>query len=282
MADHNHPTGCLACDELLARENAARVAADAANHAKDEFFLTLSHELRGPLNAILSWVYLLRSGKLDAAKTARALETIERNAKAEGRLISDMLDVSRIIGAKIRLALRPVDLATIVAESVETVRPEIDKGEIQVEVDAAEPTHTISADPDRLRQVMENLLLNAIKFTPRGGHITVRLGHDAENATIDVRDTGQGIRSALLPHVFERFRQSDATATRLGGLGLGLAVVEHLVELHGGAVRAASKGEGEGATFTVTLPTHLTAADVDAIHAQVHSSTAVGPTQGNR
>ena len=273
MADHNHPAGCVACDELIARENGARIAAEDANRAKDEFFLTLSHELRGPLNAILSWVYLLRSGKLDEATTARALETIERNAKAEGRLISDMLDVSRMIGGKIRLALRPVDLATLIAETVETVRPEIDKGDIHVEIDSSQPVDRITADPDRLRQVMENLLLNAIKFTPNGGRITVRLRADSQYATIAVCDTGQGIHSDFLPHVFERFRQSDTTATRLGGLGLGLAIVEHLVELHGGAIRATSKGEGEGATFTVTLPTTLAGNDAAVIDAHVHPST---------
>jgi len=273
VVDHNHPAGCVACDELLARENAARIAAEAANRAKDDFFLTLSHELRGPLNAIVSWVYLLRSGKLDEATAARALETIERNAKAEGRLISDMLDVSRMIGAKIRLALRAVDLATLIAETVETVRPEIDKSGIHVEIDSSQPVDRITADPDRLRQVMENLLLNAIKFTPKGGRITVRLRADSQYATIAVCDTGQGIHSDFLPHVFERFRQSDTTATRLGGLGLGLAIVEHLVELHGGAIRATSKGEGEGATFTVTLPTTLAGNDAVVIDAHVHPST---------
>src|SRR5581483_3132940 len=246
---------------------------------KDDFFLSLSHELRGPLNAILNWVYLLRSGKLDAATAARALETIERNAKSEARLIGDMLDVSRMIGDKTRLALGPVDLSTLVAETVETVRPAIDESDIHVEIDSRQPIASITADPDRLRQVMENLLLNAIKFTPKGGQITVRLGSDAQYATIAVCDTGQGIRSEFLPHVFERFRQSDATPTRLGGLGLGLAIVEHLVELHGGMVKAASAGEGKGATFTVTLPTNLTSHDVDAIHARVHPSTVALATQ---
>lgn len=154
--------------------------------------------------------------------------------------------------------MRPVDLATLVSESVESVRPVIDRGLIQVEIDSPRPIDSIAADPDRLRQVMENLLLNAIKFTPRGGRITVRLRGDADNATIAVSDTGQGMRSDLVPHVFERFRQSDTTATRIGGLGLGLAIVAHLVELHGGTIDAASAGEGLGATFTVRLPTHLT------------------------
>lgn len=279
MAGHNHPPGCAACEELTARESIARLAAEAANHAKDDFFLTLSHELRGPLNAILSWVYLLRSGKLDEATAARALETIERNAKSEGRLIGDMLDVSRMIGAKIRLDLRPVNLATLVAETVETVRPAIDEGDIRVEIDSPHPIESITADPDRLRQVMENLLLNAVKFTPKGGQITVRLGHDAQHATIAVCDTGQGIRSDFLPHVFERFRQSETTTTRLGGLGLGLAIVEHLVELHGGAISATSKGEGEGATFTVTLPANLTGGVIDT---HVQPSAAAGAIQSER
>lgn len=164
MVEHNHPAGCVACDELLARENAARTTAEVANRAKDDFFLTLSHELRGPLNAILSWVYLLRTGKLDEATAARALETIERNAQAEGRLIGDMLDVARIAGGKVRLALAPVNLAALIAESVETVRPETDKGAIRVEIDSPHPIDSVTADPDRLRQVMENLLLNAVKY----------------------------------------------------------------------------------------------------------------------
>lgn len=258
MTDHNHPSGCAACEEMLQRERAANLAAEEALRDRDDFFLTLSHELRGPLNAIQGWVYLLRSGKLDDATAARALETIDRSVNAEARLVGDMLDVSRVISGKFRLAVRPVDLATLVSESVETVRPVIDRGEIQVEIDAPRPIDRITADPDRLRQVMENLLLNAIKFTPKGGRITVRLRGDADNATIAVSDTGQGMRSDFVPHVFERFRQSDATATRIGGLGLGLAIVAHLVELHGGTIDAASAGEGLGATFTVRLPTQLT------------------------
>ena len=270
MTDHNHPPGCVACDEMRLRERASEVSADEARRARDDFFLTLSHELRGPLNAIQSWVYLLRSGKLDEATIARALEIIDRSVSAEARLIGDMLDVSRVIGSKFRLALRPVDLGTLVSESVETVRPAIAQGEIEVAIDTPAPVNSITADPDRLRQVMENLLLNAVKFTPKGGRITVRLGSDATNATIAVSDTGQGIRSDFVPHVFERFRQSDTTSTRLGGLGLGLAIVEHLVGLHGGTVDAASEGEGQGATFTVTLPFHL--ADNERAAAGAHAT----------
>ena len=257
MTDHNHPSGCAACDEMSERERVASLAAEEALRDRDNFFLTLSHELRGPLNAIQGWVYLLRSGKLDDATAARALDTIARSVSAETRLIGDMIDVSRVISGKFRLAMRPVDLATLVSESVESVRPVMERGEIQVEIDSPRPIDSIAADPDRLRQVMENLLLNAIKFTPRGGRITVRLRGDADNTTIAVSDTGQGMRSDLVPHVFERFRQSDTTATRIGGLGLGLAIVAHLVGLHGGTIDAASAGEGLGATFTVRLPTHL-------------------------
>lgn len=249
---------------MLARETATQIAFEAAIRAKDDFFLTLSHELRGPLNAILGWVYLLRSGKLDHATFTRALDTIDRSANAEARLVGDMLDVSRIMGGKIRLAMRPVDVADIVEESVEAVRPAIDKGDIRVEIETSRPIGRITADPDRIRQVMENLLVNAVKFTPKGGRITVRLDSSDVDATIAVCDTGQGIRADVLPHVFERFRQSDATATRLGGLGLGLAIVEHLVALHGGRVTAASQGEGAGATFTVTLPTNPPAVDPSA------------------
>jgi signal transduction histidine kinase len=253
---HNHSVECAACDEMLAREHATRIAAETASRATQEFFLTLSHELRGPLDAILSWVYLLRAGKLDEATAARALATIERSARAEARLIGDMLEVSRMTGRKIRLAMAQVHLGSLVAETVETLRPAIDRNEIHVAFDQEDqPTGCVTADPDRLRQVLENLLLNAIKFTPKGGRIAVRLGCEGERATIAVCDSGRGIPADLLPHVFERFWQGDAGATRLGGLGLGLSIVEHLVDLHGGYIEAASEGEGRGSTFTVTLPT---------------------------
>jgi signal transduction histidine kinase len=240
--------------EMLVRECTARAEVEAANRSKDDFFLTISHELRGPLSAILSWVHLLRSGKLDEGTAVRALETIERNARSEARLVTDMLEVSRIIGGKIRLDVRPVELATIIAEAADSVRPAADARDIHVEVNSSAPIGRVTGDPGRLQQVMENLFSNAIKFTPRGGHITADVNYDAEHATIAVHDTGQGIRSDFLPHVFERFGQANGTATRLGGLGLGLAIVRHLVELHGGRVKAASAGDGQGSTFTVMLP----------------------------
>lgn len=240
---------------LLGGEQAARSEAEAANRSKDDFFLTISHELRGPLNAILSWVYLLRSGKLDAAAVAHALETVERNAKSQARLITDMLEVSRIIGGKIRLDVRPVELATIIADAADSARPAADARAIHVDVDSAPPMGIVTGDPDRLHQVMENLLSNAIKFTPRGGRITAKLSYEARHAVITVRDSGQGIDPDFLPHVFDRFGQANDTATRIGGLGLGLAIVRHLVELHGGTVDAASEGDGHGSTFTVRLLT---------------------------
>jgi signal transduction histidine kinase len=208
--------GEAALRDLLARERAARAETDVANRSKDDFFLSVSHELRGPLNAILGWVHLLRTGKLDEANGLRALETIERNAKSQANLIKDMLEVSRIIGGKVRLDLRPVELAAIIDEAADSVRPAADGRHIQVETELAPRVGTVTGDPARLQQVMENLFSNAIKFTPRGGHVVVRLGYDEKHATITMQDTGQGIRPDFLPYVFERFRQANGTAVRLG------------------------------------------------------------------
>jgi signal transduction histidine kinase len=253
VSDHDHLPGCPGCEELIERERSARVAADEASRARDDFFLTLSHELRGPLNAIKSWVYLLRSGKLNPENTARALDTLERNVAAEARLITDMLDVSRIIAGQLCITRQPLVLATLVAESADTLRPMADGVGIQIETDCETTERLITADADRLRQVIENLVINAIKFTPPGGRVGVRVGYDASSATIAVHDNGRGITSDLLPHVFERFRQGPPS-TKFRGLGLGLAIVHHIVDLHGGTVAATSEGEGLGATFTVTLP----------------------------
>ncbi len=241
-------------NELLARERTARTEAEAASRSKEEFFATISHELRGPLNAIVGWVRLLRTGKLDEETAICALETVERNARSQAHLIGELLDVSRIIAGKVRLDVRPVELATIIEEAAESVRPAAEGRSIEVETRLAPAAATVAGDPDRLQQVVENLFSNAIKFTPRGGRVTVRLAYDEKHATIIMGDTGQGIRADLLPHVFDRFRQADGTAIRFGGLGLGLAIVRDLVELHGGTVSAASEGEGQGANFTVTLP----------------------------
>ena len=242
---------------LLESEQAARREAEAANRAKDEFLATLSHELRTPLNAIVGWAHLLRTGQLDEGQTTRAVEVIDRNAKAQSQIVADVLDVSRIVMGKLRLDVRPVDLATVVEEALDTLRPAAAAKEIHIEA-SLEGGGRVSGDPDRLQQVIWNLVSNAIKFTSNGGRIQVRLRREPSHVDVVVEDTGVGIRPDFLPHVFERFRQSDSSSTRAhGGLGLGLALVRHLVELHGGTVAASSPGEGGGATFTVRLPLML-------------------------
>jgi PAS domain S-box-containing protein len=250
-------------EQLLTREQAAREAAEQANRIKDEFLAVLSHELRSPLNPILGWAKLLQSGKLDAAKTAQALATIERNAKLQADLIEDLLDVSRILRGKLNLNISSSDLASIIQAALETVRLAAESKSIQIEVNL-DSVGQVSGDPTRLQQVFWNLLSNAVKFTPAGGKVEVRLEQSESRkediyspslAQIVVSDTGKGIHPDFVPHVFDYFRQEDGATTRkFGGLGLGLAIVRHLVELHGGTVAAASEGEGKGATFTVKLP----------------------------
>ncbi|WP_348233227.1 ATP-binding protein [Trichocoleus sp. DQ-U1] len=240
---------------LLARAQEARTQAESANRMKDEFLATLSHELRSPLNAMLGWTSLLRTRKFDAATTARAIETIERNAKAQARLIEDLLDVSRIIRGQLRLTVRSMELIPVIESAINTVRPAADAKNIQVHLLVDTFVGLISGDPDRLQQIIWNLLTNAIKFTPEGGRVEVYLQGDRSHAEISVRDTGEGISPDFLPYVFDRFRQADNSITRsYTGLGLGLAIVRHLVELHGGTVRAESPGEGQGSTFIVKLP----------------------------
>jgi PAS domain S-box-containing protein len=242
---------------LLESEQAARRDAESANRAKDEFLATLSHELRTPLNAIVGWAHLLKTGQLDDGQRSRAVDIIDRNAKAQSQIVADVLDVSRIVMGKLRLDVRPVALATVVAEAIDTLRPAAAAKEIQMEV-SLPGEERVSGDPDRLQQVIWNLMSNAIKFTPNGGRVRVGLRRADGHLDVVVEDTGAGIRPDFLPHVFERFRQSDSSSTRAhGGLGLGLALVRHLVELHGGTVSAESRGEGHGATFTVRLPLML-------------------------
>jgi signal transduction histidine kinase/DNA-binding response OmpR family regulator len=241
--------------ELLVREQAARRESETANRLKDEFLATVSHELRAPLNAILGWTTLIRNGKLVEDKEEQALETIERSARAQKKLIDDLLDVSRIITGKLRLDIRVADLVSIIQSAVESARPAADaKGvHLQIEVDPA--TCPFQGDPNRIQQVIWNLLSNAVKFTPMGGSVTVRLRRLNEHIEIVVSDTGIGIAREFIPYVFERFRQADGSSTRKhGGLGLGLAIVRHLVEMHGGAAKAESAGVGQGASFTVILP----------------------------
>ncbi|MBD2024379.1 response regulator [Leptolyngbya sp. FACHB-711] len=242
-------------EQLLAREQAARAEADRANRIKDEFLAVLSHELRSPLNPILGWAKLLQNGKLDAAKTQQALQTIERNAQLQSELIEDLLDVSRILQGKLNLNISPINLAPLIQAAMETVRLAAEAKLIKVEASLEPEVGLISGDSTRLQQVIWNLLSNAVKFTPKGGQISIRLEGSDSYAHITVSDTGQGIAPDFLPYVFEYFRQADATTTRkFGGLGLGLAIVRHLVELHGGTVAVESAGVGKGATFTARLP----------------------------
>ncbi len=237
----------------------ARELAEAANRSKDEFLATLSHELRTPLNAILGWAQLLRAdvtaGVGDAADLEQGLATIERNARVQAQLIEDLLDVSRIVSGNLRLDLRPTDLRPVVAAAVDAVRPAADAKSVRLDVPLNGPPAPLVGDADRLQQIVWNLLTNAVKFTPHGGTVSVRIAAAAAGLELDVTDTGQGIAPDFLPYVFDRFRQADGTASRKhGGLGLGLAIVRHLVQLHGGTVAALSDGEGRGATFRVWLP----------------------------
>ncbi|HEX3558947.1 MAG TPA: PAS domain S-box protein [Pyrinomonadaceae bacterium] len=240
---------------LLQFESRAREAAEESNRLKDEFLATLSHELRTPLTAILGWAGMLRDGRLDAKSSATAIEIIERNARTQQQIVDDILDVSRSITGYLRLEAEPTDLRCVVEAAIDTVRPAATAKSIALSAAFEPGVGPIMGDPMRLQQVVWNLLLNAVKFTPLGGEVSVRVGHEGGHARLTVSDTGEGISADFLPHVFDRFRQGDQSTTRVhGGLGLGLSIVRHLVELHGGTVRAESVGEGLGSTFTVELP----------------------------
>ena len=239
----------------LEREQEARAQAESANRAKDEFLAILSHELRSPLNAILTWATVLREQKGDRDRVETGLEAIERNARLQTRLIADLLDVSRIISGKLALAFTSVPLTAVLESSVEAARPAAESKAIALESSIPNDLGTLAGDAARIEQVVQNLLSNAIKFTPAGGRVSLRARDDAGGVTIEVADNGIGIPPELLPHIFERFRQGDSTRTRAeGGLGLGLAIVSHLVELHGGSVVGESQGAGRGTTFRVRLP----------------------------
>jgi PAS domain S-box-containing protein len=267
--------------QLLAREQEARAQAEAANRLKDEFLATLSHELRSPLNAMLGWIRLLNSRKFDEKTTARAMETIERSAKSQAQLVEDLLDVSRIIRGQLRLNIRPIELISAIEAAIETVRPAAEAKEIGIQTRLDPVAGLVAGDSDRLQQIVWNLLSNAIKFTPKGGRVDVRLERVNSHVEIIVTDTGQGISTEFVPYVFERFRQADSSITRsYSGLGLGLAIVRHLVELHGGTVRADSPGEGQGATFTVKLPLMSLRVKSDRGE-RVHSSVESGEPSGN-
>jgi two-component system CheB/CheR fusion protein len=241
--------------QLLAREQAARQEAEAANRAKDDFLATVSHELRTPLSAILGWSRLLCTQKPDGATAVRGLESIERNAMVQAQLIEDILDVSRIVAGKMSLESRPIDLAQIINAAIDTARPAADAKSIQIQTHFDPDIGLVSGDPGRIQQVVWNLLSNAVKFTPNGGRVDIQLERLDSDAQITVSDTGKGISADFLPVIFDRFRQADSTSTRqYGGLGLGLAIVRQIVEMHGGSVRAESRGEGQGATFAVRMP----------------------------
>ncbi|MBE9230662.1 PAS domain-containing protein [Cuspidothrix issatschenkoi LEGE 03284] len=254
--------------QLLEQEQSARTAAERANRAKDEFLSILSHELRNPLNSLLGWSRLLSLKKLDEAKTQQALEAIQRAAQAQNLLIMDLLDVSRISTGSLRLDAEPINLIPVISAAIDVVHLSAEAKNIQIESRLNPDPKTLVGDPIRLQQVVWNLLSNSIKFTPPGGRIDISLDYSNFQAEIEVKDTGKGISPDFLPYVFERFRQADGSRTKSNpGLGLGLAIVRHLVELHGGTMAVSSPGEGQGTTFTVRLPlqTHLKASDIAAI-----------------
>jgi len=281
---------------LYESEQQARAQAEAANRIKDEFLAVLSHELRTPLNPILGWTRLLRRGTLDSGKMATALKIIERNAELQVQLIEDLLDISRILQGKLSLNSTPVNLTTTLTAAIETVRLAAEAKNIQIQTQLEPTVGDVLGDATRLQQVVWNLLTNAIKFTPARGRVEVKLSLADEEpgtnnkgqrikdklAQIQVRDTGKGIKPEFIPYVFDTFRQADSSITRtFGGLGLGLAIVRHVVELHGGTVKAESFGEGQGATFTVTLPLLARSKDAnsdqkDNLYLNAHTSPLAG------
>jgi signal transduction histidine kinase/ActR/RegA family two-component response regulator len=261
-------------EQLLVRAERARSEAEAANRIKDEFLATLSHELRTPLTSLLGWSSVLRESRRDEKVLAQGLEAIDRNARVQAQLIDDLLDVSRIVSGKLNLDVRPLDICSVTRAAINVVQPAADAKGITLEHWAQPGLGAISADSARLQQIVWNLLSNAVKFTPHGGKINVRVERDGANATVTVSDTGQGIDSEFLPRVFDRFRQADSSTTRsFGGLGLGLAIVRHLVELHGGTVSAESDGVGRGATFSASFPLLTDRGPIAVMHSgEVHAS----------
>jgi PAS domain S-box-containing protein len=243
---------------LLETERAARREAERIGRMKDEFLATLSHELRTPLNAIFGWAQILKMGESDAGTVSEAINVIDRNVRLQTQLIEDLLDMSRIVSGKVRLEVRRIDLADVVHASLESVMPALKAKQIHLESTIDPAAGAVNGDPSRLQQVMWNLLTNAIKFTPRGGTISVLVESAQSHVTISVNDSGEGISADFLPQLFERFTQADASSKRKhGGLGLGLSIVKNLVEMHGGTVHADSPGKGQGATFVIRLPMYV-------------------------
>jgi signal transduction histidine kinase/ActR/RegA family two-component response regulator len=291
MEERGATTAVLVCgfevtDQVVARRRVERLAEElarqktdleSAHRLKDEFVATMSHELRTPLNAILGWARMLKLGRVNTSRIQHALDTIERNAVAQTALIDDLLDISRVITGKLRLNVEPVDFPRIVQASIDTLRPASEARGVQVHAVVDSHAGPIVGDPDRLTQIVTNLCSNAVKFTPKGGRVHIRLELVRSMARLTVTDNGVGISPEFLPFVFDRFRQADQTITRQqGGLGLGLSIVKHLVELHGGTIVATSEGEGKGATFTVTIPLSAVHRDVDV------SRTSPLPTSDSR
>lgn len=261
--------------ELLEREHAARQEAENANRVKDEFLAVVSHELRAPLNAILGWSHMLMRGNLDEKTAARGIETIARNARSQNQLISDLLDVSRIMAGQLRCELGAVDLIPVINAALDTVRPAADVKGVKLQVDVDRNTGMVAGDATRLQQIVSNLLTNAVKFTPSAGQVGVLLKRENTRVVITVSDTGEGISPEFLPHIFERFRQAESNSSRQhGGLGLGLAIVHHLVAAHHGTVSASSAGVGKGATFTVTFPLLAVTRDVIALEPEREMSSS--------
>jgi signal transduction histidine kinase len=262
--------------QLLEREHQARLDAQAANRAKDEFLATLSHELRTPLNAILGWAQLLAGGQLTRETAARAVEIIERNTRLQAQLIDDLLDISRIITGKLRLDQKVITVRTIIDAAVESVLPAATSKHVALVRDVDRQRNAIFCDPGRMQQILWNLLTNAIKFTPPGGRVTLAERREGGDVLLVVSDTGAGIEPEFLPLVFDRFRQQDPGSTRKhGGLGIGLSIVRHLVELHGGTIEATSAGAGLGSTFTIRVPVSPVTADDDGETARVDGEAAL-------
>jgi PAS domain S-box-containing protein len=263
-------------ERLLASEKESRARAEEASRLKDEFLAVVSHELRTPLSAIMGWASLLRMRKLDE-ETARAIETIQRNAQTQNQLIGDLLDVSRIVTGQLRLNIRPFELASVINAAIEVVRPSADAKSIRLHALLDPGAGPVAGDPDRLQQIFWNLLSNAVKFTPKGGRVQIRLQRINSHVEIVVSDSGKGIEPNVLPFVFDRFRQGDSSTTREhGGLGLGLSIVRNLVELHGGIVHASSDGKGKGSEFTVQLPILVTVRTLQRDAERVHPGVGEG------